>query len=133
MFVFVFTFQFSSQIYAQLDLLLASGNIEGAFQQALSASSSVHDVRFVLHVCEQTNPSDVFTPTQGKGDSVLPQNVLLSLIQQLSTDLTRKTDIKLKYVSSSIFPIFIELKNLLFLLDCLHLCFLFSDTFKRHY
>lgn len=71
---------------AQIQQLLAKGNIEAAFQQALSAS----DLSLVVFVCEKVDPQQIFK----NGMCILQQHVLLSLIQQLSADLAHNTEIK---------------------------------------
>ncbi|XP_025833664.1 enhancer of mRNA-decapping protein 4 isoform X2 [Agrilus planipennis] len=70
----------------QIQQALAKGQIDVAFQQALSAS----DLSLVVYVCEKVNPQEVF----GLDKCILPQHVTLSLIQQLSADLTRNTELK---------------------------------------
>ncbi|KAF5295034.1 hypothetical protein FQR65_LT10587 [Abscondita terminalis] len=74
--------------------LLAKGQIDIAFQQALSAS----DLSLVVHVCEKVNPQEVFKP----GNCSLAQPVILSLIQQLSADLVRNTELKQKYLEEAL-------------------------------
>lgn len=71
---------------AQVQQHLAKGNVEAAFQQALSAS----DLSLVMYVCEKVDPQQVFK----NGMCILHQHVLLSLIQQLSADLAHNTEIK---------------------------------------
>lgn len=71
---------------AQIQQLLAKGNIEAAFQQALSAS----DLSLVMFVCEKVEPQLVFN----NGKCILQQHILLSLMQQLSADLAHNTEIK---------------------------------------
>ncbi|KAK9701745.1 WD40 region of Ge1, enhancer of mRNA-decapping protein [Popillia japonica] len=83
---------------AQIQALLAKGNIDVAFQQALSASASASDLSLVLHVCEKVNPLEVFN----QGTCLLQQHVLLSLVQQLGADLSHHTDIKLRYLEEAI-------------------------------
>ncbi|KAF5303414.1 hypothetical protein FQA39_LY19031 [Lamprigera yunnana] len=74
--------------------LLSKGQIDAAFQQALSAS----DLSLVVHVCEKVNPQEVFKP----GNCILQQPVILSLIQQLSADLLRHTELKQKYLEEGL-------------------------------
>lgn len=71
---------------AQIQQLVAKGNIDAAFQQALSAS----DLSLVVFVCEKVEPQLVFK----NGRCILQQHILLSLIQQLSADLAHNTEIK---------------------------------------
>lgn len=56
--------------------------------QALSAM----DVQLVLFLCESVSVDQVF----GTSPCPLQQHVLLSLVNQLSTDLSVKTDIKIR-------------------------------------
>ena len=58
--------------------------------QALTAS----DLNIVMYVCEQVDPESVFS----QSPCPLSQPVLLSLIQQLSVDLTVNTELKHKWV-----------------------------------
>lgn len=77
--------------------LLQRGQLNAAFQQALSAS----DLGLVVLVCEKTEPSRVFPCTGGQGQSsrcVLQQPVILSLVQQLSADLGHRTELKHRYL-----------------------------------
>ncbi len=77
---------FSSDIYSLEELKqsirrhLAQGHIEEAFQVALSANS----LSMVLATCEMVNPSLIFNQGgQGAPSCLLPQHVLLALVQQL--------------------------------------------------
>lgn len=74
--------------------LLQRGQLNAAFQQALSAS----DLGLVVLVCEKTEPTRVFSSVAGlQGQSsrcILPQPVILSLVQQLSADLGHRTELK---------------------------------------
>ena len=74
--------------------LLRRGEINAAFQQALSASN----LSLVVYVCENTEPSRVFScamgPTGHGSRCALQQPVLLSLIQQLSANLGHRTELK---------------------------------------
>ena len=73
-------------------LLIRRGDVNAAFQQALSASN----LSLVVLVCESTDPSRVFS---GHGSRcVLEQPVLLSLIQQLSANLGHRTELKHRYI-----------------------------------
>ncbi|XP_054714115.1 enhancer of mRNA-decapping protein 4-like isoform X2 [Uloborus diversus] len=74
--------------------LIQQGNINEAFQQALSAM----DVQIVIFLCESVNPDQVF----GSTPCPLQQHVLLSLVNQLSADLSVKTDIKVRYIEDVI-------------------------------
>lgn len=79
---------------AQLMQLIAQGQINPAFQQALSAS----DLSLVVFVCERVNPQQIFSQTP----CPLQQHVLLSLIQQLSADMENDTEIKHKYLEEAV-------------------------------
>ncbi|NWS89940.1 EDC4 protein, partial [Toxostoma redivivum] len=67
--------------------LLQQGHLNQAFQQALTAA----DLNLVLYVCETVDTQQVF----GQHPCPLSQPVLLSLIQQLSSDLGTRTELKL--------------------------------------
>uniref|UniRef100_A0A8C4Q2X0 Enhancer of mRNA-decapping protein 4 n=1 Tax=Eptatretus burgeri TaxID=7764 RepID=A0A8C4Q2X0_EPTBU len=79
---------------AQLLQLLHQGRINQAFQQALTAA----DLNLVLYLCMTTDPQQVFNA----GSCILEQPVLLSLIQQLSTDLGLHTQIKLRFLEEAV-------------------------------
>lgn len=66
--------------------LLNCGELNSAFQQALSAS----DLNLVMFVCDKVNPARVF----GESPCPLQQPVLLSLIHQLAADLNSRTELK---------------------------------------
>jgi len=74
--------------------LLESGQLGQAFQEALTAS----DLNIVMYVCEQVDPESVFS----QSPCPLSQPVLLSLIQQLSVDLTVNTELKHKYIEEAL-------------------------------
>ncbi|NXS54267.1 EDC4 protein, partial [Brachypteracias leptosomus] len=67
--------------------MLQQGHLNQAFQQALTAA----DLNLVLYVCETVDTQQVF----GQHPCPLSQPVLLSLIQQLSSDLGTRTELKL--------------------------------------
>ncbi|NXP75029.1 EDC4 protein, partial [Ramphastos sulfuratus] len=67
--------------------MLQQGHLNQAFQQALTAA----DLNLVLYVCETVDTQQVF----GQQPCPLSQPVLLSLIQQLSSDLGTRTELKL--------------------------------------
>ena len=55
------------------------------------------DLSLVVMVCEAVNPTQVFGGGGGSGGTcLLQQPILLSLIQQLSRDLTTNTLLKLR-------------------------------------
>ncbi|XP_041124346.1 enhancer of mRNA-decapping protein 4-like [Polyodon spathula] len=74
--------------------LLQQGQLNQAFQQALSAA----DLNLVLYVCETVNSQQVF----GQNSCPLIQPVLLSLIQQLSTNLATRTELKISYLEDAV-------------------------------
>ncbi|XP_076848019.1 enhancer of mRNA-decapping protein 4 isoform X3 [Brachyhypopomus gauderio] len=74
--------------------LLQQGQLNEAFQQALSAA----DLNLVLYVCETVDSQQVF----GQHPCPLHQAVLLSLIQQLSTSLATRTDLKISYLEDAV-------------------------------
>lgn len=78
----------------QILRLLNQGQINAAFQQALSAAN----LDVVIHTCEKANPDQVF----GQIPCPLQQPVLLSLIQQLSADIETHTLLKQKYLEEAI-------------------------------
>ncbi|XP_012276185.1 enhancer of mRNA-decapping protein 4 [Orussus abietinus] len=82
--------------------LLQRGQLNAAFQQALSAS----DLGLVVLVCERIEPSRVFScpvGPQGQGQRcLLQQPVILSLVQQLSADLGHRTELKHRWLEEAI-------------------------------
>ncbi|XP_018414513.1 PREDICTED: enhancer of mRNA-decapping protein 4 [Nanorana parkeri] len=86
-------FDFHSQ-QTHILQLLQQGNLNQAFQQALTAS----DLNLILYVCETVDSQQVF----GQHPCPLTQPVLLSLIQQLSFDLGTRTELKLNYLEEAV-------------------------------
>ncbi|XP_013147075.1 PREDICTED: enhancer of mRNA-decapping protein 4 isoform X2 [Papilio polytes] len=78
---------------AQIQSLMSSGDVNGAFQLALSAS----DLALVVAACRAAEPARVFGPP-----CRLKQNVLLSLVQQLAADMQRDTQLKHRYLEEAI-------------------------------
>ncbi|XP_059473067.1 enhancer of mRNA-decapping protein 4 isoform X2 [Neocloeon triangulifer] len=74
--------------------LVQQGQLNSAFQQALSAS----DLQLLVKLCERVNPQQVFSMQP----CPLQQPVLLSLIQQLSADLTTNTSLKVSYLEEAV-------------------------------
>ncbi|MBN3311046.1 EDC4 protein, partial [Amia calva] len=74
--------------------LLQQGQLNQAFQQALSAA----DLNLVLYVCETVDSQQVF----GQAPCPLIQPVLLSLIQQLSTNLATRSELKISYLEDAV-------------------------------
>ncbi|XP_068117872.1 enhancer of mRNA-decapping protein 4 isoform X2 [Hyperolius riggenbachi] len=86
-------FDFHSQ-QTHILQLLQQGNLNQAFQQALTAS----DLNLILYVCESVDTQQVF----GQQPCPLTQPVLLSLIQQLSFDLGAQTELKISYLEEAL-------------------------------
>ncbi|XP_054281595.1 enhancer of mRNA-decapping protein 4 [Macrosteles quadrilineatus] len=78
----------------QLLQLISQGQVNTAFQQALSAS----DLGLVVFICENVNPQQLFSQVP----CPLQQHVLLSLVQQLSADMNNNTEIKHKYLEEAL-------------------------------
>lgn len=78
---------------AQIQSLITSGDVNGAFQQALSAS----DLALVMCACRAAEPTAVFGPP-----CKLKQHVLLSLVQQLAADMARDTVLKHRYLEEAV-------------------------------
>ncbi|XP_029348674.1 enhancer of mRNA-decapping protein 4 isoform X1 [Acyrthosiphon pisum] len=73
--------------------IMKQGDYALAFEKALSASK----LELVLFVCEKIQPELLFTPP-----NALKTPIVLSLIQQLSHDLTNNTELKHKYLEAAI-------------------------------
>ncbi|GFO25359.1 enhancer of mRNA-decapping protein 4 [Plakobranchus ocellatus] len=73
---------------------LRSGRINEAFQFALS----VGNIEIVVFACESAKPLDIFAQTPFP----LTQPVLLSLISQLSANLDKDFDLKIKYLEDAV-------------------------------
>ncbi|MEQ2231630.1 enhancer of mRNA decapping 4 [Ilyodon furcidens] len=73
---------------------LQQGQLNQAFQQALSAT----DLNLVLYVCETIDSQQVF----GQTPCPLSQPVLLSLIQQLSSNLATRSELKISYLEDAL-------------------------------
>ncbi|XP_034937441.1 enhancer of mRNA-decapping protein 4 [Chelonus insularis] len=90
---------------ARVLTLLHKGQYNTAFQQALSAS----DLGLVVLVCEKIEPAKVFASSSGSQGSgsrcILQQPVILSLVQQLSADLTHRTELKHKWLEEAIWSL----------------------------
>ncbi|XP_051158885.1 enhancer of mRNA-decapping protein 4 isoform X2 [Leptopilina boulardi] len=89
-----------ADIQARILSLLQRGQLNSAFQQALSAS----DLSLVTLVCEKTDPNRVFSSPMGSQGprSILQQPVILSLVQQLSADLGHRTELKHRWLEEAI-------------------------------
>ncbi|XP_045761066.1 enhancer of mRNA-decapping protein 4-like [Maniola jurtina] len=78
---------------SQIQSLMMSGDVNGAFQLALSAS----DLTLVVAACRAADPARVFGPP-----CRLKQHVLLSLVQQLAADMAKDTHLKHRYLEEAI-------------------------------
>lgn len=74
---------------AHLDHLIAKESYDDAFQLALSAEN----LNYVIHVCEKVDSNVLFN-----GPCPPQQHCILALIQQLSMELHKNTDIKMRFV-----------------------------------
>ena len=72
----------------QIDQYLLEYDYSKAFENALNAE----ELAFVLYVCQRVDSEELFS----KKDCCLSQPIILSLIQQLSVDLTEQTELKVK-------------------------------------
>lgn len=79
-------------VQEQIKLLLHQGQINKAFHQALLAN----DLHLVEYALDRADYNQVFNPCP------LEQTVLLSLIQQISADMSNHTELKQKYLSDAI-------------------------------
>lgn len=79
-------------VQEQIKHLLAQGQINTAFHQALGAN----DLNLVEYTLEKADFKQVFNPCP------LQQPVLLSLIQQISADMNNHSELKHKYLSDAI-------------------------------
>ncbi|XP_023942975.2 enhancer of mRNA-decapping protein 4 [Bicyclus anynana] len=77
----------------QIQSLVMSGEVNTAFQLALSAS----DLALVVAACRAADPTRVFGPP-----CCLKQHVLLSLVQQLGADMANDTHLKHRYLEDAI-------------------------------
>ncbi|CAG5048197.1 unnamed protein product [Parnassius apollo] len=78
---------------AEVNKLIKEGNVNGSFEKALSSS----DLSLVMAACRAADPVKVFSPP-----CKLRQSVLLSLIQQLATDMVHDTQLKCRYLEDAI-------------------------------
>nr|XP_032529579.1 enhancer of mRNA-decapping protein 4 [Danaus plexippus plexippus] len=78
---------------SQIQSLMLSGDVNGAFQLALSAS----DLSLVVAACRAAEPARVLGPP-----CRLKQHVLLSLVQQLAADMTKDTHLKHRYLEEAV-------------------------------
>lgn len=79
-------------VQEQIRMLLAQGQVNTAFHQALVAN----DLQLVEYTIEKADFGAVFNPCP------LQQTVLLSLIQQISADMTNHNELKQRYMAEAI-------------------------------
>ncbi|XP_037085449.1 enhancer of mRNA-decapping protein 4-like [Pollicipes pollicipes] len=82
----------------QIVQLMTFKQYNAAFQLALSAS----DLELVMMTCELVEPQQLFAESP---PCPLTQPVLLALVQQLSADLGKKTDLKCRYLEEAVMQI----------------------------
>lgn len=82
----------TQEIQSQIRALLAQGNVNAAFHQALVSN----DLQLVEFTLEQADYAAVFNPCP------LEQTVLLSLIQQIAADMSNHNELKQRYLADSI-------------------------------
>ncbi|XP_037866562.1 enhancer of mRNA-decapping protein 4 isoform X2 [Bombyx mori] len=78
---------------AEIKKQMNDGDVNGSFERALSAA----DLSLVMAACRAAEPLHVFTPP-----CQLRQPVLLSLVQQLATDMVHDTILKCRYIEDAI-------------------------------
>ncbi|XP_028156600.1 enhancer of mRNA-decapping protein 4-like isoform X1 [Ostrinia furnacalis] len=77
---------------AEINKQILDGDVNGSFERALSAA----DLSLVMAACRAADPAHVFAPCR------LQQPVLLSLAQQLATDMLHETQLKCRYLEETI-------------------------------
>ncbi|KAJ2944464.1 hypothetical protein O0L34_g3809 [Tuta absoluta] len=77
---------------AEINKQIQDGDMNAAFELALSAA----DLSLVMAACRAADPSKVFYPCR------LQQSTLLSLAQQLPTDMVHDTQLKCRYMEEAI-------------------------------
>lgn len=75
---------------AQISKSIKDGDINKSFEEALSSS----DLSLVVAACKAADPAKIFAPP-----CCLTQSVLLSLIQQLATDMVHDTQLKCRLLT----------------------------------
>uniref|UniRef100_A0A914WTY1 Enhancer of mRNA-decapping protein 4 C-terminal domain-containing protein n=1 Tax=Plectus sambesii TaxID=2011161 RepID=A0A914WTY1_9BILA len=88
-------------VYKELLQRLQARDFNGAFEQALSMC----DLSLLLFVCTKVDPKQLFA----REPCPLKQPIVLSLLQQLTADLSTQTELKLKYVEEALMSI--DVKN----------------------
>ncbi|KAJ8726038.1 hypothetical protein PYW07_000736 [Mythimna separata] len=77
---------------ALINKQIAEGDVNGSFERALSAG----DLSLVMAACRAVDPGQVFA-----APCSLQQHVLLSLVQQLATDMLHETQLKCRYLEEA--------------------------------
>lgn len=75
---------------AEISKRIKEGDINKSFEEALSSS----DLSLVVAACKAADPAQIFT-----SPCILQQSVLLSLIQQLATDMVHDTQLKCRLLT----------------------------------
>ncbi|KAH9636172.1 hypothetical protein HF086_007124 [Spodoptera exigua] len=78
---------------ALVNKLIEDGDVNGSFERALSAG----DLSLVMVACRAVDPGQVFT-----APCSLKQHVLMSLVQQLATDMLHETQLKSRFLEDAI-------------------------------
>lgn len=73
---------------------IAEGDVNRSFERALSAG----DLSLVMAACRAVDPGKVFA-----APCSLQQPVLLSLVQQLATDMLHETQLKCRFILLAVF------------------------------
>ncbi|CAH0557398.1 unnamed protein product [Brassicogethes aeneus] len=91
MIIFILFFNFQATL-AHIQQHIMRRNYDEAFRLALSAEN----LSYVIYTCEKVDVNTLF------GDEcLLQQSCLLALIQQLSVELHKNTDLKLSYIRAA--------------------------------
>nr|XP_034825667.1 uncharacterized protein LOC117983252 [Maniola hyperantus] len=77
---------------ALINKKISEGDINGSFEEALSHCN----LALVMTACRAVDPAKVFNPC------CLTQAVLLSLVQQLATDMVHETQLKCRYLEEAL-------------------------------
>ncbi|KAF9415856.1 hypothetical protein HW555_006608 [Spodoptera exigua] len=78
---------------ALVNKLIEDGDVNGSFERALSAG----DLSLVMVACRAVDPGQVFA-----APCSLKQHVLMSLVQQLATDMLHETQLKCRFLEDAI-------------------------------
>ncbi|XP_045761323.1 uncharacterized protein LOC123864739 [Maniola jurtina] len=77
---------------ALINKKISEGDLNGSFEEALSHCN----LALVMTACRAVDPAEVFSPC------CLTQSVLLSLVQQLATDMVHDTQLKCRYLEEAL-------------------------------